>query len=59
MTYTILKTEWYLALQDGPADNDRYETEAQAKAALKKLGKDGRGICVMAQTYPIYAIRKL
>lgn len=56
MTKRLLveETYWYLAYQDGPADNERYPTEDDAKTALKNLRKRGRGvgrdICIMSKT---------
>jgi hypothetical protein len=51
----IEETVWYLAVQDGRADNVEYQTEAEAKAVLKKLKRSGRsdlyrGHCVMCHT---------
>ncbi len=60
MSYMIFQEQWYLAYQDGACDDVRYETEQEAKAALKKLGKlGGRGICVMSKIIPVYKIEKL
>lgn len=53
MTKQLLlqETRWYLSLQDGPADNEAYDTKAEADAALKKLPKDSRrGMYVTSRT---------
>ena len=43
---THTREKWYyLALQDGRADNEEYATEKQAQAALNKL-KEKRGVYV-------------
>lgn len=44
-------TEWYLAFQDGPADNRTFETEEEAKAAWKKMGSEKKGTMVTSRTY--------
>jgi hypothetical protein len=50
----MYETKWYHAYQDGPADNVEYDTEEEAKTALKKIRKDlRRGTCVMSRTRQI------
>lgn len=52
MVLQIIEIKWYLAFQDGPADNEEYNTEAQAKAALKKVSPSlRRSMCIMSRTY--------
>lgn len=51
MTKTIemWETYWYLALQDGRDSDTDYDTEEEAKAALKKIPKEfRRSMCVMS-----------
>ncbi len=44
------ETVYYLAFQDGPANNDEYDTENEAKEALSKIDEVfRRGICVMSR----------
>ncbi len=60
MTYIIQKLEWYLSYQDGAATNERFDTEKEAKLALKKLGREGgRGICITSRITPIYNVEKI
>lgn len=47
---------WYLALQDGPAENGVfYETREKAEEELKRWGDAGKGTCVMYtnREYPL------
>lgn len=45
----VIETVWYLAFQDGPADDLEYPTEALAKKALRRL-KEKRGVCVRSRS---------
>lgn len=45
----VIETVWYLAFQDGPADDQEYATEEAAKKALKRL-EEKRGVCVMSRS---------
>lgn len=40
----IRETRWYVALQDGPADDRTYATRSEAEAVV------GRGECAMSRT---------
>lgn len=47
----VRETKWYLALQDGRADNNEYDTKKEAEEALKKISKNTRhGICIQSVT---------
>lgn len=47
----VRETLYYLALQDGPAENQKYyNTEKEAKKELKSWPKTARmGVCVMSK----------
>lgn len=52
MVLRIVETKYYLALQDGPADNEEYDTLGQAKAALKAINPAlRRGMCIKSRDY--------
>lgn len=48
----VEEVRWYLALQDGPAEEGKYyDTEAEAKAELKEWKRKGHssGVCIMSR----------
>ena len=50
----ILETYWYLAVQDGPLDNEKFDTREKARKALKKLPSNLRpGVCIMSRTVEV------
>ena len=48
----VRETYWYLAFQDGPADERKFSTEAEARKAWDEYDADlRRGVCVMSRTH--------